>query len=134
MRRAQVALLLQERLGGKTRPIISGQYRLGDIRHGYADVAAIRARFQFAPEVSLEDGLTRFIEWVKTQVAEPDRLDQATSELVARGLMPAHVRPTIPGEAPAEIRIGVPDHVPDNVSDDIPDNVQVEVHAKAASV
>jgi dTDP-L-rhamnose 4-epimerase len=124
---AQVALLLRERLDGKTPPpVVSGQYRLGDIRHGYADVTAIRARLQFAPEISLEDGLTRFIEWVKTQAAEPDRLDQATGELVTRGLMPAHIRPSIPGEAPAEIPISAPELVPDDV--------HIDVHAKAAFV
>jgi dTDP-L-rhamnose 4-epimerase len=126
----QVALLLRERLGGQTPPIVSGQYRRGDIRHGYADVTAIRARLKFALEVSLEDGLTRFVEWVRTQPVEPDRLDQATGELVARGLMPAHTLPSIPGEVPAEIPISGPDHAPNSV----PDNVQVEVHAKAASV
>jgi dTDP-L-rhamnose 4-epimerase len=106
----EVALLLQERFGAKTQPIVSGQYRAGDIRHGYADLTAIRACLQFAPEVSLDVGLTRFVEWVKTQPVEPDRLEKATAELVARGLMPAH----FPAEVPAE----VPTHI----------------HAKAASV
>ncbi len=98
----QVALLLQERLGGKTRPIISGQYRLGDIRHGYADLTAIRACLQYAPEVSLDEGLTRFAEWVKTQPVEPDRLDKATGELVARGLMPAPISAHVRANAKAK--------------------------------
>ena len=98
----QVALLLQERLGGKTRPIISGQYRLGDIRHGYADLTAIRACLQYAPEVSLDEGLTRFAEWVKAQPAEPDRLDKATGELVARGLMPATISAHVRANAKAK--------------------------------
>jgi dTDP-L-rhamnose 4-epimerase len=83
----RVAFLLQERLGGKTLPVVSGQYRPGDIRHGYADLTAIRARLGFTPEVSLDQGLTRFVQWVKTQEVEPDRLDKATEELVAHGLM-----------------------------------------------
>jgi dTDP-L-rhamnose 4-epimerase len=87
----QISLLLHERFGAKTSPIISGQYRLGDIRHGYADLTAIRSRLGFAPEVSLDEGLTRFVEWVKGQPAEPDRLNRATGELVARGIMPADV-------------------------------------------
>ncbi len=98
----QVALLLQERLGGKTRPIISGQYRLGDIRHGYADLTAIRACLQYAPEVSLDEGLTRFAEWVKAQPVEPDRLDKATGELVARGLMPAPISAHVRANAKAK--------------------------------
>lgn len=114
----QVALLLEERFGAKTQALISGQYRLGDIRHGYADLTAIRACLQFAPEVSLDEGLTRFVEWVKSQPVEPDRLDQATAELVARGLMPAPL----------------PVHFPDDVPAKIPAEVPAHVHAKAASV
>jgi dTDP-L-rhamnose 4-epimerase len=83
----QVALLLRERLGGPA-PAISGQYRLGDIRHGYADLTAIRERLGFVPEISLDDGLTRFVTWVRNQPLEPDRLPQAAGELLARGLMP----------------------------------------------
>ncbi len=87
----QIALLLQDRLGGKMKipPIISGQYRLGDIRHGYADVTAIYSYLGFTPEVPLDQGLTRFAEWVKAQPIEPDHLDKAAAELVARRLMPA---------------------------------------------
>jgi dTDP-L-rhamnose 4-epimerase len=83
----RVALLLKELLGGKTPPIVSGEYRLGDIRHGYADLTAIRAQLGFLPEVTLEQGLDRFVAWLGTQPVEPDRLDLATQELLERGLM-----------------------------------------------
>ena len=83
----QIALLLRERLGGTMSPLVSGQYRLGDIRHGYADLTAVRTRLGFVPEVSLEDGLDRFVTWVRTQPVEPDGLFAATEELVSRGLM-----------------------------------------------
>ncbi|MBZ5654390.1 MAG: NAD-dependent epimerase/dehydratase family protein [Acidobacteriia bacterium] len=107
---AQVAALLQERFGVQIQPVISGQYRLGDIRHGYADLTAIRSRLGFAPEVSLDEGLTRFVEWVKAQPLQLDRLDRASAELMARGLMPA----PFPSEAPTDVR--------------------QNIHAKAASV
>lgn len=86
---ARIAALLQERFGTPAPPVVSGQYRMGDIRHGYADLTAIRQRLQFAPQVSLEEGLTRFVAWVKSQPIEPDRLGQASAELVAHGLMAA---------------------------------------------
>src|ERR1039458_8750404 len=54
---AEVALLLGERFGSKTRPVISGQYRLGDVRHALADLTAIQGRLRFEPLVSLEEGL-----------------------------------------------------------------------------
>jgi len=71
--------------------VVSGQYRLGDIRHGYADLSTVRTKLGFVPQVSLEQGLDRFVAWVRTQQLEPDRLDTATQELLARGLMDRHV-------------------------------------------
>jgi dTDP-L-rhamnose 4-epimerase len=83
-----IALLLRDRFESKLSPIVSGRYRLGDIRHGLADLTVIRARLGFEPMVSLEDGLGRFAKWVNTQPVEPDQLIRATQELVERGLMP----------------------------------------------
>jgi dTDP-L-rhamnose 4-epimerase len=80
-----------ERFGAEIQAVISGQFRLGDIRHGYADITAIHKQLEFAPAISLELGLDRFIAWVKQQPAEPDRLDAATQELISRGLMAEHV-------------------------------------------
>ncbi len=88
----QVALLLKEQFGAKAQPVISGQYRLGDIRHGFADTRAIAKQLGFLPEISLEQGLGRFVAWVKQQPPEPDRLNTATQELVARGLMAERVK------------------------------------------
>jgi len=99
----QVALFLGESFGAKAKPLISGQYRLGDIRHGYADLTAIRACLQFAPKISLAEGLTRFVEWVKTQPVEPNRLDQATAELMTRGLMAAHSEADVREDIPAQV-------------------------------
>jgi dTDP-L-rhamnose 4-epimerase len=87
----RIALFLEERFGSKAHSVVSGQYRLGDIRHGYADITAIHEKLGFVPEVSLEQGLDRFVAWVKQQPAEPDRLGTATRELVLRGLMVEHV-------------------------------------------
>ena len=82
----QIAFLLKERFASKSKTVVSGQYRLGDIRHGYADISAIYKQLGFVPTISLEQGLDRFVAWVKQQPAEPDRLDVATQELKSRGL------------------------------------------------
>jgi dTDP-L-rhamnose 4-epimerase len=89
----QVALLLDEHFGGGMRPVISGQYRLGDVRHALADLTEIRSRLGFEPAISLPEGLDRFAEWVKTQPVEPDQLARATQELEERGLMPGRAIP-----------------------------------------
>lgn len=87
----QIAFMLQERFGVRKHPVISCQYRLGDIRHGYADITAIRNQLGFSPVTSLEQGLDCFVAWVKQQPVEPDRLTTATQELASRGLMGKHV-------------------------------------------
>jgi len=73
--------------------IISGQYRLGDIRHNYADITAVGRLLAFVPKVSLEEGIARFVGWVKAQRmvqnGMEDGLDRANKELIERGLMKA---------------------------------------------
>jgi dTDP-L-rhamnose 4-epimerase len=73
--------------------VVSGQYRLGDIRHNYADMSAIGQRLAFSPKVPLDEGITRFVRWVKTQPilqnGVEDGLDRANRELIERGLMKA---------------------------------------------
>jgi dTDP-L-rhamnose 4-epimerase len=86
----QIAMLLKQCYGAGSDVVVSGEFRVGDIRHGFADLNLIRERLGFAPQVSLEQGLHRFASWVTRQVAEPDRLEQATSELQSRGLMAKH--------------------------------------------
>jgi dTDP-L-rhamnose 4-epimerase len=66
-------------------PEITGKYRLGDIRHCFADLGLARSILGYEPLVSLEEGLGELVEWLKGQVAE-DRVAQASAELSARGL------------------------------------------------
>lgn len=84
-----IARLLKDFLGDRTESIVSGQYRIGDIRHCYADLTKIREALGFKPAVNLESGLERFVAWVRTQPVEQDGLDRANKELIDRGLMPA---------------------------------------------
>ena len=65
---------------------VTGQYRVGDIRHGYADLALGRRLLGFEPQVSLEQGLRRFCAWAATQPVHVDRSEQATAELRSNGL------------------------------------------------
>ena len=64
---------------------VTGRYRVGDIRHCFADISFARERIGYEPKVELEDGIARLVEWLGGQVAV-DRVDQARAELAARGL------------------------------------------------
>lgn len=64
---------------------VTGQYRLGDIRHCFASIDHARRVLSYEPAVTMEDGLVELAEWLQGQVAE-DRADQARDELKMRGL------------------------------------------------
>ncbi len=67
------------------QPEITGKYRVGDIRHCFADIDKARRVIGYAPRVALDDGMAELAEWLQGQAAE-DRVAQASSELAARGL------------------------------------------------
>jgi len=83
----QIANMLVDCFDGKIRPEVTGQYRLGDIRHCYADLTNIRSALGFQPQVSLRQGLAHFAEWVLSQPLPEDGLDKANEELKKRKMM-----------------------------------------------
>jgi dTDP-L-rhamnose 4-epimerase len=74
------------------QPEILGKYRVGDIRHCYADIGKAQRILGYAPEVQLEDGLVELSSWLASQAAV-DRVAQASAELSARGLTVGGARP-----------------------------------------
>ena len=66
-------------------PEITGKYRVGDIRHCFADISLARSALGYEPEVELDHGLEELAEWLEGQVAT-DRVEEASAELAARGL------------------------------------------------
>jgi dTDP-L-rhamnose 4-epimerase len=81
----RVGELLAERLGLETGCKITARFRAGDIRHCYADITRARTELGYVPRVRFEDGVDELIEWVRLQKPE-DRIEQATEELLKRGL------------------------------------------------
>ncbi len=65
---------------------ISGNYRLGDIRHNYADLSKIKKYLGFEPKVSFAEGIKNFTEWVNTQEVQEDKYQQSIDEMKAKGL------------------------------------------------
>lgn len=66
-------------------PDITEKYRVGDIRHCYADISRASQVLGYKPRITLEAGLTELAQWLEGQAAE-DRVAQAGAELAARGL------------------------------------------------
>ncbi len=81
-----VAAKLSAVLGKDIEPELTGEFRVGDIRHCYADISLARDKLGFEPEVELEEGMRDLAEWLEGRVAH-DRVDAATDELLKRGLL-----------------------------------------------
>lgn len=82
-----IANLLAVSLGkGNLEPEIVGKYRVGDIRHCFADISRARHTLGYEPAVSIETGLIDLASWLETQSAS-DRVKEASQELAARGLV-----------------------------------------------
>lgn len=65
---------------------ISGNYRLGDIRHNFADISKITSVLGFKPTISFKAGIKKFTNWVNTQVVIEDKYLQSIEEMKQKGL------------------------------------------------
>jgi dTDP-L-rhamnose 4-epimerase len=81
----EVADRLAGVLGVESDPEITGQYRVGDIRHCFADISRAGEVLGYRPEVDMETGMAELAGWLEGQVSI-DGVDDATAELKARGL------------------------------------------------
>ncbi|NOT90687.1 NAD-dependent epimerase/dehydratase family protein [Ferruginibacter sp.] len=66
---------------------ISGNYRVGDIRHNYADITKIKTLLGFTPSVNFEAGITQFTAWVNGQQIGESKYENSLNEMKAKGLM-----------------------------------------------
>jgi dTDP-L-rhamnose 4-epimerase len=82
---SEVGEMLAEILGKRIEPEICGKYRVGDIRHCFADITLAREALGYEPSVTLEDGLDDLAEWLQGQTAD-DHVADASRQLQARGL------------------------------------------------
>lgn len=81
-----VANTLVKAYSSNSKIIISGNYRLGDIRDNYADLTKIKAKLGFAPKVSFEGGIKSFTSWVERQEIFEDKYEKSIDEMKRKGL------------------------------------------------
>jgi dTDP-L-rhamnose 4-epimerase len=65
---------------------ISGNYRLGDIRHNFADITKISSMLNFVPKISFKQGLEKFTNWVNSQEIQEDYYQKSIEEMKSKGL------------------------------------------------
>jgi len=82
-----VASILVKQYGVDIELNITGDFRLGDIRHNFADLKKANELLGFKPKVSFEEGIALFTQWVNKQEVIADSYDQSIAEMKKRGLM-----------------------------------------------
>ena len=81
-----VAAQLAEALGRRQlRPELIGRYRVGDVRHCFADTTLAAKALGYEARVSFTEGLLELAEWLAGQRAD-DRVAEMRAQLEARGL------------------------------------------------
>ena len=83
----KVVELLTHYFDTKVTVEITGNFRIGDIRHNFADITKIKKHLGFKPEITFEEGIERFVKWVKNQAAPSDNYEQSLSEMKEKGLL-----------------------------------------------
>jgi dTDP-L-rhamnose 4-epimerase len=81
-----VALRLAKILGKNLEPEITGNYRVGDIRHCFPDMSQTQRVLGFQAKMGLEKGMHDLAEWLGRQTAH-DRFNEMRHELSSRGLV-----------------------------------------------
>lgn len=70
-----IAKTLSRLYGKEPKVVIKNEYRVGDIRHCFADISKIR-KIGFKPSVNFDDGMKEMVEWGK-RAKSVDRVNEA---------------------------------------------------------
>jgi len=82
----KVAEILSQLLKIDIKPEARGEFRPGEMRHLTSDTKLIRAA-GYKPEIELEEGIQRYIDWIKTQADIRDYFSEAEQILKSKGIV-----------------------------------------------
>jgi dTDP-L-rhamnose 4-epimerase len=83
----RVAQTLKSLYSSKSPIEIGGKFRIGDIRHNFADLSYAKESIGFEFDVDFDEGLRRFSEWVRTQAIEEGGYRKSIAELQQKGML-----------------------------------------------
>lgn len=83
----EVARAVIDHYGNEVPITISGNYRVGDIRHNMADISRVQALTGYAPRWQFVDGLKAFLNWAGTHEVTDSGFDKSLQELSDRQLL-----------------------------------------------
>ena len=81
-----LAKIIADRLGIDLAPLARGEFRPGEIRSLISDISRIRT-IGYEPQTSIEQGIERYVAWIKTQGSVEDYFSKAEAGLRAKGIV-----------------------------------------------
>lgn len=81
-----IANILKEKYNSDVEIVVSGNYRLGDIRDNQADLTKIHNILGYEPKYDFKTGISNFVDWVEGQKVEEDNYEKSIEEMKNKGL------------------------------------------------
>lgn len=81
-----VANILQKCYAIEVPTTITGNYRLGDIRHNFADISQIKKELNWVPKIDIHEGLKSFSKWVLSQKLPELKYEKSLGEMKEKGM------------------------------------------------
>ncbi len=83
-----IAKQIKDFFNSSSKIIITGKFRVGDIRHNIANINLAQRIFGYSPKVTFKDGLDIFLSWAAIQPIQ-DKLayERSVTELASQNLM-----------------------------------------------
>jgi len=83
----EIATTAARLLSKNIAPQILNHYRVGDIRHCFADISKMSKEFGFQPQRTFNEGMGDLVNWVATTRKPIDRSAEELAELVRKKLI-----------------------------------------------
>ncbi len=81
-----LARIIAEKLGVDLAPLARGEFRPGEIRSLISDISRVRT-IGYEPSVTIEEGIGRYVDWIKTQGTVKDYFAEIEAGLRAKGIV-----------------------------------------------
>jgi len=82
-----VAEQINAHFGSRSTVQVTGAFREGDIRHGFADLTSARELLGYQPAWSFREGLKSFLAWAEKSVPSTEGYEHSLAEMRDRGLL-----------------------------------------------
>ena len=81
-----LARIIADKLGVDLAPLARGEFRPGEIRSLISDISRIRT-VGYEPSVTIEEGIGRYVDWIRTQGTVKDYFAEIEAGLRAKGIV-----------------------------------------------